>query len=197
MPITEKFYLGILLYRILRNERKPLLKTIHAAVLGVAFLFGLFALVVVFVYHEKKNIPNMYSFHSWLGLLVIIIMAGQWIGGFTAFLFPGLSSKLRSLILPIHQFNGSLLFVLSCAVALMGFTEKAFIMNLIGPGDVKGSYGKGASWATIMNVTCLLIVIFAGLVIYLVNNLDYKRKPLPEEQQLQMSEATSPTTSAN
>ena len=49
----------------------------------------------------------------------------QWLCGLVAFLFPGLASHLRALYLPIHVFLGLLIFVLACATALLGITEKA------------------------------------------------------------------------
>ena len=53
------------------------------------------------------------------------IRVAQWILGLVTFLWPGLASHLRSFFLPIHIFVGLTIFVLACATALMGITEKA------------------------------------------------------------------------
>ncbi len=67
----------------------------------------------------------MYSLHSWLGLITVTLFAFQWACGFASFLFPGLASHLRSLYLPVHAALGLAVFVLACATALLGMTEKA------------------------------------------------------------------------
>ena len=70
-------------------------------------------------------IPHTYSLHSWCGLLTIILATAQWILGLVTFLWPGLASHLRSFFLPVHIFVGLTIFILACATALMGITEKA------------------------------------------------------------------------
>ena len=50
----------------------------------------------------------------------------QWSLGLVTFLWPGLASHLRAAFLPAHTFAGLAIFVLACATALMGITEKAF-----------------------------------------------------------------------
>jgi cytochrome b-561 len=68
----------------------------------------------------------MYSLHSWVGLTAVILFGLQWVFGFVSFLFPKLSDGLRAAYLPHHKFWGLTIFVLVCAAALMGITEKAF-----------------------------------------------------------------------
>ena len=36
-------------------------------------------------------IPNVYTLHSWMGLLTVSLFAAQWISGLVSFLFPGVS----------------------------------------------------------------------------------------------------------
>lgn len=54
----------------------------------------------------------------------------QWVCGFMAFLFPKLGMVSRTLYMPQHVFWGLTVFGLACATALMGITEKAFILML-------------------------------------------------------------------
>ena len=70
-------------------------------------------------------IPHTYSLHSWCGLLTISLATIQWTSGLVTFLWPGLASHLRSFLLPVHIFVGLTIFILACATALMGITEKA------------------------------------------------------------------------
>ena len=48
----------------------------------------------------------------------------QWVGGLVTFLFPGLASHLRARFMPAHVFFGLTIFILACATALLGITEK-------------------------------------------------------------------------
>ena len=74
---------------------------------------------------SSSHLPHSYSLHSWCGLLTIILATAQWSLGLVTFLWPGLASHLRSFFLPIHIFVGLTIFIMACATALMGITEKA------------------------------------------------------------------------
>ena len=59
---------------------RPQRKALHAALQLVALILIIGALVAAFNSHELKlpsPIPNLYSPHSWLGLLVVILVALQ------------------------------------------------------------------------------------------------------------------------
>lgn len=120
-------HIAILLYRVFRNVTKIYVKLMHAITHIGAFLFATVALKAVFDSHNKapKPIPNLYSLHSWVGLLTVILFCLQWVMGFVSFLYPKLSDALRRLFLPHHKFWGLAIFGLACAAALMGITEKA------------------------------------------------------------------------
>merc|ERR1711988_1835314 len=93
---------GILMYRIFRNESKIKLKLAHAAIMITVFILTVIALIAVFDFHNLKSIPNMYSFHSYVGLLTVILFSFQWLAGFLIFLKPGLKNHLRAAYLDIH-----------------------------------------------------------------------------------------------
>lgn len=127
---------GMVVYRLLRREPKPILKKIHAALNGLGLLFAIIGAVSVFSFHNynedaKGNlapIPNMYSLHSWVGLLVLILYAGQFTAGLTAFLYPGMPGAVRSAIMPFHVFGGTAIFGLAVVACISGITEKAFFV---------------------------------------------------------------------
>ena len=135
-----------MLYRVFRNERKKKLKVTHAIVMISAFLLSVIGLKAVFDFHNLTDKPNLYSLHSWMGLGTVILFAMQvgkltskafsltfiiylltffqWVGGLVTFLFPGLASHLRARFMPAHVFFGLTIFILACATALLGITEK-------------------------------------------------------------------------
>lgn len=177
---------GILVYRILRHERKARLKLLHAGLQCLAFIFAVVALKMVFDSHNLVSppIPNLYSLHSWLGLITVLLFSMQFTVGFVSFLFPGLSQLLRAKYLPLHVYFGLAIFAMAVATALMGITEK-LLFKLTGAG-----YSAFPKEAVLANVLGVSLVVFAVLVIYLATREAYRRQPLPEEATLPLEPQT-------
>ena len=72
-------FTGILAYRIFRHERKKKLKLVHAGIMLGAFLFTVIALKAVFDSHNlaEDPIPNLYSLHSWIGIITVVLFTMQ------------------------------------------------------------------------------------------------------------------------
>ena len=89
---------GLVLYRVFRHERKRSLKIAHAAVLGSALVLAVVGVKAVWDSHALADPPGaqLYTLHSWLGLVTLIISFGQFTAGFVTFLWPGLASHFRS-----------------------------------------------------------------------------------------------------
>ncbi|CAG0914770.1 unnamed protein product [Notodromas monacha] len=170
---------AILIYRGLRFERKRKLKLAHAGIQIVGFCSVVFGLKAVFSFHDAKGIANMYSLHSWIGLITVILFACQWCGGLISFLYPGIKSDLRSKYLPLHVVFGVIIFVLSCTAAIMGLLEKA-IFKL----GTDGRYQSFNSEGILINFIGLLIFVFGALGVYLVVQPTYKRVALAEDELL-------------
>lgn len=167
---------SILIYRSLRNLRKKQLKLIHAGIHFSVLILILIAQIAVFDSHNfaKPNpIPNLYSLHSWVGVIAIIIYFLQWIVGFLAFLYPGFPNSLRASIMPVHVFLGLFAFVCSIAAALMGITEKTLF--------TLPNYSSLPGEGILVNFIGIFFLIFAALVVYIATETKYKRYPRPED----------------
>jgi len=174
---------GILTYRLFKDGPKPILKIVHAVIMISVFILTVIALIAVFDFHNLKSIPNMYSVHSWMGLLTVILFSFQWLAGFLIFLKPGLKAHLRGSYLDIHVFFGLMIFVSACATAFTGFTEKTLFGLFFGINKIK--YGKYDPEFLIANCTVYSIFIFGALVVYLAVNPKFKRveKPVNESNE--------------
>jgi len=181
---------GMMLYRVFRDGKKKTLKLLHAGIMMASFIFMVVALKAAFDSHDYNKgkdgkpspIPNMYSLHSWMGIITALLFTMQWVAGFVMFLAPtNIASKLKAIYLSIHVWFGSFIFVLACATALIGVTEKMLFTTFFSPPPYKGFYQRLESEGVMMNTTSLLIILFGALVIFLSTNVKYKRMPLPEE----------------
>merc|ERR1711973_23246 len=166
---------GALIYRVIppRNDAHKLkLKLAHAGIMIVAFALMVIGLQAAFDSHNKANPPkpNMYTLHSWIGLLAALLFGCQWALGFAAFLFPKFSPEIRALILPFHQYFGSAILALAVAAACMGHLEKMIWSNMAG-------YVAKDAEAQIVNTTGLFLVLFAMGVTFLLSKFSTDHKP--------------------
>ena len=176
---------GMLMYRIAPNQKKMPLKIAHAVIMITIFVLVVIALKAVFDSHNLKPcsddstklcpIPNMYSFHSWIGLITAMLFSMQWALGLVMFLLPGMANNIKALYMPFHVYFGVAIFVCAVASVLLGIKEKV-LFSIGGAG-----YSKFEEKGVYANVICLFVVIFATMVVYLVANPNFKRAPRPEE----------------
>uniref|UniRef100_A0A5G2RE21 Transmembrane ascorbate-dependent reductase CYB561 n=1 Tax=Sus scrofa TaxID=9823 RepID=A0A5G2RE21_PIG len=169
----------LLVYRVFRNEAKRTTKILHGLLHVLAFVIALVGLVAVFDYHRKKGIADLYSLHSWCGILVFVLFLAQWLVGLGFFLFPGASFSLRSRYRPQHVFFGAAIFLLSVGTALLGLKE-ALLFQL------GTKYSAFESEGILANVLGLLLVAFGAVVLYILTRADWKRPLQAEEQALSM-----------
>merc|ERR1711962_713429 len=166
---------GALIYRVIPPQgeaHKLKLKIGHAVIMVVVFIIMVIGLQAAFDSHnlaEKDGKPapkpNMYTLHSWVGLLAALLFGIQWSLGFAAFLFPKFSPEIRSVLLPFHQYFGSAILTLATAAALMGHLEKAIWSN-------KEGYPAKNAEAQIVNWTGMLLIIFSTGVTFLLSKFN-------------------------
>lgn len=177
---------ALLVYRVFRNERKRFSKLLHLTLHSMVLIFIVVALKAVWDshdYHMKEGeldpLPNLYSLHSWIGIVVVIIYSLQYVSGFTTFFFPGLSIPVRQFVMPFHQAFGLGVFCFVAVTAVMGISERAA--------------WKHACWTqnkelcgeqTISNLLGVSIMLYVLTVAIIVLNPRWRRRPLPEEESL-------------
>ncbi|XP_043085592.1 plasma membrane ascorbate-dependent reductase CYBRD1 [Puntigrus tetrazona] len=163
--------IAIVVYRLPWTWRcsKQMMKLIHAGLNVLAFFLAVISVVAVFDFHNAKNIPNMYSLHSWIGLAAVILYPAQIVIGIAVYLIPVTPVYVRAALMPIHIYSGLFIFTSGIATALMGITEK-LIFSLKSPG-----YKDSPPEAVLVNVLGLLIVAFGGLVLWIATRPSWKR----------------------
>ncbi|KAL6073649.1 hypothetical protein STEG23_023535 [Scotinomys teguina] len=179
LGLTVVAVTALLVYRVFRKEAKRTTKILHGLLHVVAFVIALVGLVAVFDYHRKKGYADLYSLHSWCGILVFVLYLVQWLVGFSFFLFPGASFSLRGRYRPQHVFSGAAIFLLSVGTALLGLKE-ALLFKL------GTKYSTFEPEGLLANVLGLLLVCFGVVVLYILAQADWKRPSQAEEQALSM-----------
>ncbi|XP_035472077.1 transmembrane ascorbate-dependent reductase CYB561 [Scophthalmus maximus] len=183
---------AILVYRVFRNEPKRNVKMLHGIIHLLALILSIIGVVAVFDFHRAAKIPDMYSLHSWCGMITLVLFCLQWVMGLMFFLLPVASSWLRAMYLPIHMFCGLVLLVMAIGSSLLGITEKLLF-------SIMPTYSQFAPEGVLANVLGIMLVCFGVLLGYLVTKEEYRRPPNPEEESLSvhfktLTEGGSPTT---
>jgi cytochrome b-561 len=173
---------AILVYRVFRNERKLPLKIAHASLQALALLFSGVGLKAVFDSHNLATPPaqNLYTFHSWLGLTTVILFGFHWLLGFVTFLLPFCNQSVRAFFKPIHVYFGVVIFCCAVATALTGLTEKLL-------WSLKDSYSQYPAEGVLANSLGLLLFILVVTIVFIIVNPNYRRRPLPEEETIQLT----------
>ncbi|KAI4351758.1 hypothetical protein L6164_006080 [Bauhinia variegata] len=137
---------------------KQVKKLIHLLLHAVALVLGIIGIYAAFKYHNESGIANLYSFHSWLGIGVIVLYGIQWIYGFVIFFYPGGTPDIRRESLPWHVLFGLLVYVLAVGAAVLGFLEKLTFLESSG-------LAKYGSEAFLVNFTAVLTILFGAFVV--------------------------------
>lgn len=69
--------LAIQIYRGLRHINKPALKLAHASIHFLSLLMIIVGLVAAFSYHAATGSPHLYSIHSWIGIVAVVMFVLQ------------------------------------------------------------------------------------------------------------------------
>ncbi|XP_061622733.1 lysosomal membrane ascorbate-dependent ferrireductase CYB561A3 isoform X1 [Phyllopteryx taeniolatus] len=171
---------GAVLYRVplTWGENKLPWKLLHAALMLLALMLSVIGLCAVFGNHNASNIPNLYSLHSWIGIITAILFATQWAAGVAVFLLPCSPGSLRKLLKPQHVWMGGSLLTLGIAACISGINEKLFFV-LKGNTNGSLSYSQLPAEALLGNSLGVLIIAFGLVVLKILSNHEWQR---PENQ---------------
>mmetsp|Transcript_3004 Transcript_3004/g.4862 ORF Transcript_3004/g.4862 Transcript_3004/m.4862 type:complete len:261 (-) Transcript_3004:119-901(-) len=154
---------AVIAWRTFSFLSRPMRKVAHVVLHTLALVCVVIGLRAVFRFHNEaaKPIPNLYSFHSWLGLLTAILFFAQYLVGFWAFLFPKAADETRAALVPLHARAGLLIFIVCVAATVTtGVLEKlTFLSSCNSKVD-----GSADSTCYMGNFLALAVVILACVV---------------------------------
>ncbi|XP_020794034.1 lysosomal membrane ascorbate-dependent ferrireductase CYB561A3 isoform X2 [Boleophthalmus pectinirostris] len=154
-------------------------KLLHSGLMLLALLLSVVGLCAVFDVHNKKNIPCLYSLHSWVGISAVVLFAVQWVAGFTGFLLPWSPLSFRKLLRPLHVWLGGSILTLSIAACVSGINAK-LIFVLKGNNHTE-PYSRLPPEALLANSLGVMIVAFGLVVLRILTNKKWQR---PDPQPL-------------
>lgn len=110
-------------------KKRGVAKLTHGSVWSLSFIFGMVAMLAVFKSHNDPvsgYIANLYSMHSWVGILVLSLYTLQFMFGLLAFggFLSGRSRLSSPVLMEIHKYTGTYIHILVTATILMGIQEK-------------------------------------------------------------------------
>lgn len=115
------------------EKKRGLMKIIHGSIWSSSFIFGIVAMLAVFKSHNDPisgYIANLYSFHSWVGVLVLSLYTLQFLVGILAFgglLTSGggrLSWISKPVLMELHKYAGTYIHILVSITIMLGIQEK-------------------------------------------------------------------------
>ncbi|RAL54544.1 hypothetical protein DM860_001672 [Cuscuta australis] len=125
-------------------------KTVHLILHLIAICMGILGVHAAFKFHDKQNIKDMYTLHSWIGILTFFFFPLQWVVGLIVFLLmarKGRAESMRSRMKPWHITGGRVLLYMAICAAMTGLMEMS-------PG------GGHSGESKLVNVLGVVILLF-------------------------------------
>lgn len=109
---------------------RPVAKLGHGLCWAMAAFCMILGLVAVFHSHNDPVsgfIANLYSLHSWIGIMIVLLYFGQLLAGLSAFGIPfslGMPPTMKFILMQIHTFLGPVIYQGVIVTILLGIQEK-------------------------------------------------------------------------
>jgi Eukaryotic cytochrome b561 len=147
-------------YRVLKAGR-AWQKRLHMLLHSASAVLSTIGIVAMFRFHKEKDIPDLYSVHSWLGIIVYIGFICTYVASFLLFWWPQLASRQRDApaIMWVHRTGGSILFIGAICTMLMGLQDKQRLLA----ADVDK---RGGHYMSINTLALLLFSTAAAVGVY-------------------------------
>ncbi|CAN7041010.1 unnamed protein product [Brassica oleracea var. botrytis] len=104
-------------------------KMVHGGLHLIGLVLGIVGICAAFRFHDKLNLKDMVSLHSWIGLTTFILLGLQWLLGALTFLAPQSSSGTRTRMMPWHVVGGRALLYMGIVAALTGLMQRATMLG--------------------------------------------------------------------
>ena len=109
------------------SKKRKIAKATHASIWSTSFILGIVGVLAVVKSHNDAisgYIANLYSFHSWVGVFVLVLYTLQFLYGMLV-LGLGCSVRLSNpTMMSIHKYIGSYIHILVMATIMLGIQEK-------------------------------------------------------------------------
>ena len=127
MMITAFLFMTISSLSFRHRLNRRLAKLLHVSAWTIAAICGTVGLVAVFRSHNNAKPPkaNLYSLHSWIGVLMCTLFFIQFVSGFITFAVSGLVPEaFKNNVLIVHNFIGPVVYIGVLVTILTGIQEK-------------------------------------------------------------------------
>ncbi|KAM7274061.1 hypothetical protein ACFE04_028725 [Oxalis oulophora] len=154
--------------------KKEVKKVVHMVLNAIALILGCIGIYIVFKFHEERHINNLYSLHSWVGIVVIVLYGLQWLYGFFIYIFPGVPISLKKASVPWHVIFGLFVYILAVLAAALGFLEDLTFLE-------KHKLAKYGAEALLVNFTAVVTILYGAFVVFSVLALPSPPPPPPPQ----------------
>ncbi|XP_057961515.1 probable transmembrane ascorbate ferrireductase 3 [Malania oleifera] len=120
---------GMMAFKTVAAERR-VRKFVHMGVNLIAICLGIVGIHAVFKFHDMKNIADMHSLHSWIGIATFCLFILQWLFGLVLYMFQAASAATRARALPWHVCGGRALLYMAICTAESGLMEEFTFLQL-------------------------------------------------------------------
>lgn len=139
-------------------------KIVHLILHTIAISCSIVAVVLMFKFHNKNNITNMYSTHSVVGMAALIMACIQWLMGVMSFIMPCSPLWMRAMSKPFHMFFGAATMVaVAAACALGAFDRQRLTWEIVATIPYNAVINK---WANGYAMCVFASLLGVGLVLH-------------------------------
>ncbi|CAM9227727.1 unnamed protein product [Choristocarpus tenellus] len=171
---------GFLAYRTLALGKRTN-KKIHGACMFLACIFIALGLSAVFEFHNDYLFPNLYTMHSWAGIVVVTLFFANYFGGFTNYFLGASPQRVKEAYMPRHVFIGIFTYFAAAFTAVLGIQDKnsmlgcGYSITLTEPDyNPASNYSDIYSGCRLSNGLGIVIIVTCMLATFAVMDIDYR-----------------------